>query len=315
MKLYQKLTTICFLALTLNADQIQLQEGWNLIGINSTDSASSLTANTNILKATGGGVGGGGDFRYDKEFSQYASGNIKQGQGYWIKANTTTSLTYNKSTQNLSSIELLEGWNLINPCIEIDASQILTKYPNVVKATGGGVGGGGDFRYDREFAQYATGITKDTQGYWFKSDSSFSITCISPFEYRAWGMGGDDVNSKLTVMVNGINYTLVSYSKLNIEQSNASTQPDTTVFTGILNQKNITNSFSISNDYNTHEVVIKVFNNDTDFTNDTFLIQSEAIVANNSYLTYNINIDNPDDYRPIQPIDNNIEMPPMAPVF
>ncbi len=315
MKTTKRVIALSLLTLSLNANEIQLKTGWNLIGVNSTDQVSELSKNQNILKAAGGGVGGGGDYRYDKSFAQFASGTMKLGQGYWINTNADTSLSYTPSSQTNTSIELLSGWNLINTCTEIDAKEILTKYPNVLKAAGGGVGGGGDFRYDKSFAQYATGLTKEGQGYWFKVDEPFSITCIAPFIYRTWGLGGDADNSKLTVMVNGVYYTLVAYSNLNIEQSNASTSPDITTFIGTLNSKPITNSFVISNDYNTHEVVIKVFSDENNMTNETLITQSQAITANNSYVTYDIAIQNADDYRPIQPTDTNIEMPPSAPLF
>ena len=42
------------------ADTIKLKTGWNLIGIPSTLSASSLSKNSSIISATGGGVGGSG---------------------------------------------------------------------------------------------------------------------------------------------------------------------------------------------------------------------------------------------------------------
>jgi len=124
---------------------------------------------------------------------------MKLGQGYWIQTDADTSLSYTKSTQTLSSIELKEGWNLINSCIEIDATNILTEYPNVIKAAGGGVGGGGDFRYDREFAKYAKGITKVSQGYWFKVDQPFVIECTST----------PPVDINKTIIHNGVTYKTV----------------------------------------------------------------------------------------------------------
>ncbi len=314
MKLLISLITLSLLT-QLSATQIPLKTGWNLIGINSTDPVTILNSNPNIVKAAGGGVGGGGDFGYNRAYSQYAKGSMKLGQGYWILTDSDTTLAYTPSTQTNSSIELLEGWNLINSCVEIDAANIATDYPNVTKAAGGGVGGGGDFNYNKDYAQYAKGVTKVGQGYWFKVDNPFNITCILPFDYRAWGMGGDADNSKLTVMVNGIYYTLVAYSKLDIQQSNASTAGDVTSFTGKLNSKTIIDIFTISNDYNSHKVVINLYNNDSNFTKDSLLINSEPIVANNSYQTYDLIVENADDYRPIEPTDANIEMPPVAPVF
>lgn len=70
MKLLSTLLSLAILTFSLTASEIQLKSGWNLIGINSTDSVTILTSNPNIQKAAGGGVGGGGDFRFDKSFSQ-----------------------------------------------------------------------------------------------------------------------------------------------------------------------------------------------------------------------------------------------------
>lgn len=315
MKPTKILLPLVLLSLTLNAAEVELKQGWNLIGIDSTDSVSILNENSSILEATGGGIGGGGDLNYDKEYSQYAEGVMKLGQGYWVKTDADTTLTYTKASLSTPSIELKTGWNLINPCVEIDSKNVLNDYPNVEEATGGGMGGGGNFDYNKEYSQYAEGVTIVDQGYWFKVTEPFSIACRSPYDFRAWGVGGDGVNSQLTTMLNGVNYTLVAFSKLNIASNEASTSGERTTFAGTLNTKDTSRTFRISSDYNTHDVVVKVFNNDNNFSNENLVATSDALIANNSLVNYAINIQNPDDYRPIEPTDTNIEMPPAAPVF
>ena len=205
--------------LALKANEIQLKSGWNLVGVDSTDSVAILSSNLDVLKAAGGGVGGGGDFRFDKAFSQYATGNMKLGQGYWILADSDTNLTYTISSQTQVSVELLEGWNLINTCIEINATDILSQYPNVIKASGGGVGGGGDFRYDKDFAQYAKGTTKVGQGYWFLADKAFSIRCDSttardePYFKYSWHLESKDS------ALNQSGFSINENSDINITQA------------------------------------------------------------------------------------------------
>ena len=76
----------------INADQVDLKKGWNLIGVDSTDPVTILTTNPYVLKAAGGGVGGGGDFRYDRKYAKYAKGITKDGQGYWFKVDEEFSL-------------------------------------------------------------------------------------------------------------------------------------------------------------------------------------------------------------------------------
>ena len=313
MQVTRLITLVLLFALTLSANQITLKTGWNLIGIDSTDQVNILKNNQSIIRAAGGGVGGGGDFNYNRDFSQYATGSMKLGQGYWIKVDTDTTLTYTKSTAQIATVDLKTGWNLINTCVQIDASNVLKKYPAVIRAAGGGVGGGGDFNYNRQYAQYATGVTKAGQGYWFKVDKNMSIQCTSPYTFRALGSGGDTINSKLTVFLNGVQYTLVPYSTLNL--NNYSTAAEITTFNGTLNSKKLKNIFAISADYKTKYVVIKVFKNATNFTKANLVATSRPIQANGNFLTYNITIDNPHDFRPIAPTDTNIAMPPVAPEF
>lgn len=267
-----------------------------------------------ITRAAGGGVGGG-DFNYNSSFSQYAKGTMKLGQGYWIKSDSDTSLTYTKASLGIASVDLKVGWNLVNTCVEIDSSNILNDYPSIERAAGGGVGGGGDFNYNRQFSQYAKGITKLGQGYWFKVDQDMSITCTSPYEFRAWNNTGNNNYLKLTTMLNGVNYTLAVYSKLDIAFGNTSTSGVLTTLVGNLNTKDIVDILVIAEDYNTHDVVVKVFKDANNFTEENLVAISEPLLANNGFLNYNITIQNPDDYRPIAPTDTNIAMSPVAPSF
>ncbi|MDB2562103.1 hypothetical protein N9X61_00715 [Sulfurimonas sp.] len=315
MKITNIISSLVLLSMALTSSEVALKTGWNLIGIDSTDSVNILTTNQNITRAAGGGIGGGGDFNYNKQYSQYAQGSMKLGQGYWIKSDADTSLTYTK-VSSASSIDLKIGWNLINTCVEINAADIINDYPAVTRAAGGGIGGGGDFNYNKQYAQYAQGTTKVGQGYWFKVDQDMTITCASPYEFRAWGIGGDEINSRLIVMVNGVNYTLAAYSKLDILSTDASTAGDSTTFVGSLNGKNTVGIFKISSDYHTHDVAIKVFKGDNNITDENLVTVSDPLIASNgAYLNYNIIIENPDDFRPIAPTDTSIAMPPVAPSF
>ena len=198
---------------TIYADTINLKTGWNLIGIPSSLSASSLSSNSNILSATGGGVGGGANFTYNKQYSQYASGNFILGQGYWIKVDADTTLDYVKENTP-SSILLKTGWNLIHPINTLVATE-LSQYPQILSATGGGVGGGANFTYNKQYSQYASGETILGQGYWIKVSEDLTLE-FSGFDYRAWGVGGDDINSMATIRINGIEYSILVYSKLDI---------------------------------------------------------------------------------------------------
>ena len=309
----KKIILLILLSFSLFASSIQLKTGWNLIGILSNDAASSLANNPDVLIATGGGVGGGGSFSYDKNYQQYAYGNFIVGQGYWVKVQKDTNLTYNELASIPSKITLKEGWNLIHFLSPVAASD-LANYPQILIATGGGVGGGGSFSYDKNYQQYAYGTSLDSQGYWVKADSQFDMQ-FNVFNYRAWGVGGDDVSSRSQIRINGVSYTIFAYSTLDIAQSGASTSGTYTAFVGTFLNKSFP-QVKISEDYLDKQIVLKVFKSFTVFDSTTLLLSTQSITASGGFKDVgNIALDNPDDYRPITANDSSIELPPLAPSF
>lgn len=288
----------------LLSDTVTLNEGWNLIGIPSIDSASILSNNQDIEKAGGGGEGNKiNQFAYLKS-KNYFNGNFILGQAYWIKALTDTNLKYTKvSIPN--KISLYEGWNLIYPFKTILASD-LANYPEIEKASG----------YENNFIylkskNYADGESLPNQGYWVKANSDFDMI-FSSFDYQAWGSGTE---SKVSFRLNGVDYTMLAYSTENftVDESISS---GFTFFNGTVSSFTV-NPLLISGVYNTYEIKLKIFETIEDLSNSLPIFESDTFVANNDTVNYgNITFKNPNDYSVPQPENISADLqPPVSPVF
>jgi len=299
---------------SLFSASIQLKSGWNLVGINSNDVASSLQNNPDILRATGGGLGLGAGFTYNSNRPDNAEGNFIENQGYWILTDKDTTLTFNEVPSSVNSVTLYIGWNLIHFLSTVEASA-LVNYPQILRATGGGVGDGAGFTYNSNRPNNAEGTSLSYQGYWVLVDSQFDMQ-FNVFNYRAWGIGGSDATSKLTTRINGRTYTIFAYSTENIDSNDVALQNGNfSIFEGTLLSKSFSN-IKLSGYYNTKHIVLKVFKSANTFDETTFVATSDSKVASADYIDVgNIALSNVDDFRPIAPIDSNIELPPVAPSF
>ena len=204
---------------------------------------------------------------------------------------------------NPINIEILEAIDAID----------LADYPSIVKVSTGGVNSDG-FTYSRSKKEYASGTFSPGHAYWIYVDNDMQLI-FNMYNYKAWGIGGDIPFSKAKSRVNGVTYTVLAYSTLDIDSSSANTSGEATIFVGTLMDKDVPH-FQINDDYTNKAVRIKVFKGTTDFNDTTYIGQTEPMIANRDYVTYpNIAFTNPDDFRPLEPSDTNIEMPPSAPVF
>lgn len=296
----------------LFSDEITLKPGWNLVGIPSEDSASVLTNILNISKSTGGGVGNSNNFVYLKDLN-FSRGDFLLGQGYWIKleGNDNKVFEYTKVTDIPSQLVLKSGWNLVYPFRTLKASD-LSKYPEIEKATGGGVGNTNNFVYLKEI-NFSRGESLEGQGYWIKVADEVDEVILNfiDFDYRVWGIGGDSSSSMSTLRVNGIPYTIFIYSTHNVEQSNSSISGEFTLFKGSINNKDVP-ILQINDDYLNKDVKIKIFNE------NTIVSQSNIFIPNNGVIDYeNIIIENKDDFSVPFLKDNlkNELTPPLSPTF
>jgi hypothetical protein len=248
---------------------LQLKAGWNLIGLNSNDAASLLVNNQDILRATGGGLGEGAGLTYNKNRPDRAEGNFIANQGYWILSDKDTTLTFNEALTSLNSVTLYTGWNLIRFLSPIEAGD-LVNYSQILRSTGGGLGAGAGFTYNKNRPDRAEGISLSDQGYWVLVDSQFDMQ-FNVFNYRAWGVGGSEITSKASLRANGVSYTIFAYSTENIEQSdNAAHNGNFTIFEGTLSGKFFSN-IKLSGAYSAKPIVLKVFKSIDTFDEITFL--------------------------------------------
>ncbi len=309
MRLYLQILLAFVFVSSLNAESLTLKQGWNLIGIASKISASDLQSNPSIEKVVTGGRTST-TFIYDKAAS-FSLGTMSLGQGYWVYVNADTTLEYTKELTLPSIISLKSGWNLVHLFEELDSST-MSNYADINKVVTGGVSSD-TFIYDRS-ASFALGTMKLGQGYWINVDNDMEFV-FNRFTFRAWDIGGDTQTSKSVFRLNGVDYTMFAFSSLNIEEQNANTSGGSSILRGTVMDKSVP-IIQVNDDYTNKTVALKVFKSNTVFDETTLITQSGSIVASTGVVDYpNITFSNPDDFRPLEPSDTNIEMPPSAPVF
>ncbi len=328
---YTKLlfTSTLLLSTLLSAQTIDILNGWQLLGakndINVTEFDNSCVNYIWKYDTTNAATP---QWQLHIQNSSENHGypqitSIKPGEGFWVKGNASCNITLSSTTTVVAEeIDIIKGWQLLGAIQDISVSKfdgcvdfVWTYHESFSPQWQLHIANGQNIDYNTSLISPLTSNINAGDGFWIRGNSSCSIDMTqSPvstsYDYRAWGKDGDTQNSQLTVMVNGVYYTLVAYSNLNIAQSNASTNANVTFFNGKLNSKNITEIFSISNDYTNKNVIIKVLN-----ANGSVVQQTQPINVNTTFMSYDITVQNVDDYRPIQPTDTNIEMPPATPIF
>lgn len=139
--------------------------------------------------------------------------------------------------------------------------------------------------------------------------------CSDGYIYKAQGVSGDITNNTSIFRVNGITYTLIAYSNINIEQSNASSN-QAVVFNGMVLGKSIPN-LSISNDYLNNDVVAKLYSGNSVFDETTQIHNTGILSINATAMSLgNMNFTNQNDLSVPMPTDSNLSLlPPSSPTF
>jgi len=162
------------------ADNLQLYTGWNLVGANSSLSLEALKGaigEENLLMIQGSeksykkeNVDNGTDFLND--FTQF-----EEGKGYWINVSTEAIVDFTPKNDTIT-IDLAEGWNLINPTAEMTLEQILAQVGEENLLAIAGI----DKTYKKSYIDDGTDFLNDfrkfeePQGYWVKVDYAVSLT-------------------------------------------------------------------------------------------------------------------------------------------
>jgi len=117
--------------ISLNADQtINLNNGWNLIGVTNLDANLSVTSNIDSsIKLIVTNINGAWKkFDPTKSYLQQFN-SFEGGRGYWIKSDGTSSISFigtNKDTKP----SLSEGWNLVSFGSNENTLTLLDNYDN-----------------------------------------------------------------------------------------------------------------------------------------------------------------------------------------
>ncbi len=134
----------------------------------------------------------------------------------------------------------------------------------------------------------------------------------STFSQKVLGEGGDTMISLAKFKINGINYTLIPYSKLIIDSASLS---EGTILSGTILGKNIAD-IKINSDYINKKIKLKIFASTNTFDKTTLIKTSDEILVKNVNTQYgNISFINPNDYSvPKSNIQSN-NIAPKSPIF
>lgn len=123
------LTLLC--TLFVNAETLELKNGWNLVGLNANltlDEIKNWVGSDNLLVIQGENT------TYKKEYIEQNLSSLndftsfEEGKGYWVKVLTDVNLSYTSIEYNSTKVVALnEGWNLVNPLSSLSLVDILTQ--------------------------------------------------------------------------------------------------------------------------------------------------------------------------------------------
>jgi hypothetical protein len=168
--------------LNLQALDINLNNGWNLIGINSSSDytmQSIIENNSNISTVTTNKNGSwiSFDTSVPEELWSVAQGftSLESGTGYWVKSNGTSTISIGDDGINTNEISFSLGWNLVSLKVSTVADLIseLSARGITISSITTQVNGGWisfDTSVPEELWNVAQGFleTSAGQGYWVK---------------------------------------------------------------------------------------------------------------------------------------------------
>jgi len=170
----------------LHAETLSLQSGWNLVGANSSLTIEELKTkmvSSNLL------VVQGQNKTYQKSYADEGKDFLnsftafEKGRGYWIKVNSAVDVAYNKVTYTTEqNINLIAGWNLINPPTDLNISEIITQLGNNLEVIQGQ-----NKTYQKAYVdegkEFLNSFKKfeEPQGYWVKvaSDAMLNFPALN----------------------------------------------------------------------------------------------------------------------------------------
>jgi len=163
MRLLTTVLASSLISISLSAEIVKMQSGWNLVGLSTPYTAEKLLENKDINKV----------YIFNEEFKE--TGDINPSDGIWIQANSDFNLTLSNEgeyTQRIDKIEFKEGWNLkslpINSSLtpKIFGDKIIWKYSQGAWSK---YSQNGDENYPQ------MDIIASGEGFWVKSNADETI--------------------------------------------------------------------------------------------------------------------------------------------
>jgi len=245
------------------AATLNLESGWNLVGINAPLTLDELKTQIGVENLL---VIQGEEKTYQKRYVDANTNFLNDfeafetGKGYWIEVVSNTTLTYSEPTNNRSSFELSlnEGWNLINAPVELTLAELIAQIgvENLLVVQGA------DETYQKRYIDANQGFLNDftalslSGGYWIKVASAVSLNFIFNVDKLAIDNKGQAVVSSMEF--NNSTYSVKIYT--NVEPSEV-ISPSTIAIAGTINGINTGSTFKLNSNYALQSnFMVKVFN-------------------------------------------------------
>ncbi|MBU1669398.1 hypothetical protein KKC13_13410 [bacterium] len=249
---------------SLFANELQLQQGWNLIGINANltlDELKTQLGSDNLL------VVQGPEKVYKKA---YVDANLdlndftalEENKGYWIKVNNSAILTYTPigQHQNLHRISLTSGWNLIAVPQSLTISELIEQIGlnNLLVVQGGGQ------TYQKAYVDQGFTSANDfndfniTQGYWIKVAEASNLEFLFNVDEIAINNKNEAVVA--TIDIDSVPYTLKVFANT---VPSSETSPSTIALVGSINGVDVGAQLKLNSLYSLNTgFIVRVYNSE-----------------------------------------------------
>ncbi len=160
-----------------NKNSISLNQGWNLVGVDSNMTLDTLIDKIGMsnLKSI---KGSSKSYVLDENPALNSFSRLEKGKGYWIEVNQDVTFDYEIVTYSEKIINLQMGWNLISPLSELTLNEIKSQ----VGDSNLEVIQGFDKTYKKLYIENGTSFLNDftkfepSKGYWIKVSTNSSLT-------------------------------------------------------------------------------------------------------------------------------------------
>lgn len=282
---------------SLLANELQVQQGWNLIGINANltlDELKNQLGSENLL------VIQGPQKVYKKAYvdahldlNDFTA--FEENKGYWIKVNNSTTLTYTPIVQhqNLHRIALTTGWNLISVPQSLNITELLKQIGNnnLLVVQGGGK------TYQKAYVDQNFTTANDfnefntTQGYWIKVAEATDLEFLFNVDKVAVNNKNEPVVT--TIDIDSMPYTLKVFANT---VPSSETSPSTIALVGSINNLDVGARLKLNSLYSLDTgFIVKVYNSeDVEVAQSSLLKYASSPISfgNIEFKTFATNEDN-----------------------